>query len=532
MKGGEVENNSDALLSIANYVADYGIGIDCHSRFIQVCVLTRLDNTISRWERSYQTTWEGLCEARVEILAYLHRTLEVRAPSESTLTYCIESTAAYHYPVMLCFGGYPCVVNPLLAHAGRRKTDRLDARALAHQAITGTWRPSYTADAQLESIRLILNHRRRLVKERTKLTNSMNNMVLRFGHTFAAHCSNGAMRVSSGLQGDIAMPIFEALSQGKLPNRTGISPIVIPEAVRPCMVEIIERVKKLRKGVQNTGNRLLRQVEKSEFVCKGGELFNGADVIKRLRTIPGVGPLLSCTWLAQVGDATRFQRANQVAAFCGFDPSVMISAGKVTSHTRRKGSKFLHYMIKQGARGLITRAVEPLGMWGQQISKRHRKGGFNKAVGAVGRRMAVALWICHRDQVDFDYEKYDFWRPPDVPDVELSEVGFTPQVLRILVDAGYAKTGALVASFAKGELAQKKGVGCKCLGQLNAWISRNRKSRGRDCSSADKSSGEASASSEPITSRSSPTASCSKTGRSTSTTGGRKATSMSANTSK
>lgn len=99
-------------INIASYVADYGVGIDCHSRFIQVCVLTRDGDTISRWERRYSTTWEELCEALDWVISTLSGVLGVRAPTCNALVYCIESTGAYHYPVISCWAGYPCVVNP------------------------------------------------------------------------------------------------------------------------------------------------------------------------------------------------------------------------------------------------------------------------------------------------------------------------------------------------------------------------------------------------------------------------------------
>ncbi|MGH7134623.1 MAG: transposase [Pirellulales bacterium] len=147
---------------------------------------------------------------------------------------------------------------------------------------------------------------------------------------------------------------------------------------------MLERVNELNRAVTRQSNRLTTVVGKTEFVCRGGELRLGSEIMARHRTIPGVGPLMSATWLAQVGDATRFQNARQAQSFCGFDPSIMVSAGKVTAHTRKKGHVFLHYMIKQVAQNVINKANEPLGVWGRALSKRHRKGGYNKAVGAVG----------------------------------------------------------------------------------------------------------------------------------------------------
>lgn len=85
-------------------IADCGVGIDCHSRFIQVCVLANRDGTISRLETEYATTWEGLTEAREWALEAVTQMGEVR-PDPGAFAYCIESTACFHLPVILCFDG-------------------------------------------------------------------------------------------------------------------------------------------------------------------------------------------------------------------------------------------------------------------------------------------------------------------------------------------------------------------------------------------------------------------------------------------
>ena len=61
----------------------------------------------------------------------------------SPLHYCIESTSTYHLPVLLAWEGTPSVVNPSIAGATKKKTDKLDARLLAVHDLTGIWRPFY-----------------------------------------------------------------------------------------------------------------------------------------------------------------------------------------------------------------------------------------------------------------------------------------------------------------------------------------------------------------------------------------------------
>src|SRR5579859_4770792 len=135
----------------------YGIGIDCHSKFIQVCVRTSMAAEAIQ-EREFSTDWRDLLAARSWAVA----ALIADCPGfrrEGPLRYTIESTGCYHLPVIRAWGGVPSVVNPLLAAPTRRKTDRLDARLLAYHAITGLWPPSFLACDQLQTLRVLWNER-------------------------------------------------------------------------------------------------------------------------------------------------------------------------------------------------------------------------------------------------------------------------------------------------------------------------------------------------------------------------------------
>ena len=81
---------------------------------------------------------------------------------------CIESTGAYHMPVLLAWKAIPCVVNPLLAGPTRRKTDVLDARMLAHHSITGIWKPSFIPTESAQVLRVLWAARGEAVRAATR----------------------------------------------------------------------------------------------------------------------------------------------------------------------------------------------------------------------------------------------------------------------------------------------------------------------------------------------------------------------------
>src|SRR3954452_25099946 len=58
--------------------------------------------------------------------------------------------------------------------------------------------------------------------------------------------------------------------------------------------------------------------------CELRRLANADERLKALQRIFGIGPILACTILAEIGDATRFRRARQVVRAAGLDPSSAI----------------------------------------------------------------------------------------------------------------------------------------------------------------------------------------------------------------
>ncbi len=136
-------------ITLTDIIRPYGVGIDTHSKFIAVCVLIKQDGNVVRFEKNFPTAWTSMLKARDWVVSKLPNVLP------NLLEYCIESTGCYHLPVLQAFGGVPSVVNPMLAGATHRKTDKLDARMLAQQAMTGMWRRSFLARPEAQVLRVL-----------------------------------------------------------------------------------------------------------------------------------------------------------------------------------------------------------------------------------------------------------------------------------------------------------------------------------------------------------------------------------------
>lgn len=71
----------------------------------------------------------------------------------------------------------------------------------------------------------------------------------------------------------------------------------------------------------------------------------GDELITLLTSVTGIGTITALVWLCEIVIPNRFRHPKQIAAYCGYNPPLKVSAGKVTSHTRRKGNEILHSIL-------------------------------------------------------------------------------------------------------------------------------------------------------------------------------------------
>ncbi len=239
----------------------------------------------------------------------------------------------------------------------------------------------------------------------------MNNILLRFGHTF------GAESPCSSPEG---LAIIDAICAGQVVNVPGAKPEVLEPSVRDMLSKLVSEGEDFRGRAKSCFKAAVAYVERQKWPC-GGEPISGELLLDNLRTVPGVGPVTAMNWLCEITDPGRFASAKEMAAFCGCDPSLKVSAGKVTQHVRRKGNMKIHQALVQAAVAVIARSSDALGKWGAQIAAKHTKGGFRKAAGAVARRIAVGLWHVHLKSEPFSLSGYNFHRVPAADALAISE---------------------------------------------------------------------------------------------------------------
>ena len=101
-----------------------GVGIDCHSKFLQISVIVKAGKEFKKYQHTFPTDPKSIDAARKWVIDTIEKNsvppITVKA---DTLSYSIESTSTYHLPVVQRWGGIPEIVNPKLAGSSHRKTD-------------------------------------------------------------------------------------------------------------------------------------------------------------------------------------------------------------------------------------------------------------------------------------------------------------------------------------------------------------------------------------------------------------------------
>lgn len=455
----EIPDDADA-----EYVKEYGIGIDCHSRFIEVCVRYRNGKHIQKAQSSFSTEWNGLVAARDWCLAILRSKADPTPDlSEQPIHYLVESTASYHMPVCMAFGGDPTIINPTIAGATKRKTDVLDSRLLALHDQLNIWRESYIPSEDVKALRVMIAQRDRYLRDATASGNRINNILVRFGFTVGR---NGSVVKTPAIRS-----VVEDQISDDPPEIEGLCPTPIPMEVRLVLREEFARYDRFSAQAEDCKIRIFEKARSMEWETDTGTL-SGREMIRILSTAPQIGELTAIIWLARIVTPRRFRNAKALSAYCGLDPSLKISAGKVTSTVMRNGNKALHRALNMSAHRLIRHHNEMFGIWGYNLQQ--QTGKKKKAANAVARKLSVALYYMMKTGSEFTYDNYHSIRNIDVFNIPVEElVIINPdfkRYIRILKENNINTTVDLATAYITCSLGSCQGLGKKFFGILKDFL--------------------------------------------------------------
>ena len=447
-----------------HHTKSYGIGIDCHSKFIQVSVLVKRDLKVYEYRREFSTSWVALSNAYLWVTSVLSTASSPPVDMSKPLHYCIESTSSYHIPVVLSWKNNPSIVNPSIAGSTKRKTDVLDAKLLAIHDLTGIWRESFIPDSDVQQLRLLIGERCQYSKMATRVSNRIGNSLLKFGYTVGRENSVSKHSATRAI-------IENQISDSPDTDFSGLPPDGIPVDVRCAFREDYSLYDKFIMLTSDYTKRSIEKASSMEWQC-GNDKRPGNEVIKLLKTAPYIGEWTAVVWLSIVITTDRFPTAKALSAYCGLDPSLKISAKHVTSTVKRGGNKDLHNALTRAASNLIRLHAEPFGKWGYNLYQ--QTGRWKKATNAVACKLAVSLYYMQKKGEPFSYEQYELAHDIDVIDIPIeSLISINPSFRRYyhsLSQLEIKTTRELIHKYSECQLKSVKGLGKKFFTLVKEFI--------------------------------------------------------------
>jgi transposase len=260
---------------------------------------------------------------------------------------CVESRQAYQ------------ALKSLATH----KTDRNDARGLAHLARTGFFKPVHVKSLSAHAVRSLILARKKLVGQRVTLENQIRGLAVVFGvrlpRALTVAFISQALRASEGVPG------LSAAMQGLV-------------AVRATVLAAVGAI----------DADIKRMVRTSE-ACR------------RLMTIPGVGQLTALAFTAAIDDPGRFRRSRDIGAYLGLVPR-RYQSGEVdyTGSISKCGDRRVRTLLYEAANVMLTRYKGTLKLkeWAFAIAKR---SSMRKARIALARRLAIIMHAMLRHGTEF-----------------------------------------------------------------------------------------------------------------------------------
>src|SRR5436305_3939286 len=112
-------------------------------------------------------------------------------------------------------------------------------------------------------------------------------------------------------------------------------------------------------------------------------------------TVPGVNLICAASFMAAIGDVSRFMTSRKLVAYLGLDPKVRQSGEAPTRSGRisKRGSAIARWALVEAA-WQAGRQPGPLHAFYERTRARR---GHGKAIVATARKLAVLFW-CAEDE--------------------------------------------------------------------------------------------------------------------------------------
>jgi transposase len=330
----------------------YYIGLDIHKKTISYCVE----------DASGQIHREGkIGSTRCELDSWI-KTL----PQPRMIAMEATIFTGWIYDHLLPHAEKVKVANPLMLRAiaaAKRKNDRIDAGKIADCLRCDFLPECYMASTAIRNRRRTLRYRNLVLKQMTQMKNRISGLLMETGVSY---------------------------------NKQRLHKLGYFMELMSCNEEVNESIRPLLKLSRETIVRSQRLDYALVHSLERDPLL--AERLKRLRTIPGVGPITALTWALEIGDVSRFQSVKQAVSYCGLCSAERSSADKlVRMPISKQRNKHIQQVLVEAAK-LAPRYSHELAL---VYDRERQRGNKNRATLAVARKMVAYMLAVERKRQDF-----------------------------------------------------------------------------------------------------------------------------------
>jgi transposase len=242
------------------------------------------------------------------------------------------------------------------------KTDRKDARGIAHLLRMGWYRPVHGKSVPAQEVRALLAGRKL-----RDIELSMRGLLRGFG-----------LKV-----GEVSKVRFEMRIRELIAGHGMLEQVIEPLL---CAREALNRQ-------YNVLHRAMINLVRRDAVCR------------RLMTVPGVGAMVAITFTSSIDDPARFPRAIAVGAHFGLTPKRYQSGETdVVGAISKIGDEAVRTALYQAAHTMLTRSGQfsSLKRWAMEVARRR---GLKRATVALARKLTVVLLRMWTSETEFRFSR-------------------------------------------------------------------------------------------------------------------------------
>jgi transposase len=330
----------------------YFIGLDVHKKTISYCVK----------DAAGRVHQEGkIGSTRRELDAWIRALPRPRMIAMEATIF-----TGWIYDHLLPHAEKVKVAHPLMLRAitaAKRKNDRIDASKIADCLRCDFLPECHMAPTAIRDRRRILRYRHLVLRQAVQMKNRVCGLLMETGVSY------NKLRLHR-------MGYFEQL----LSTSDEIS-----DSIRPLLKLCREHIDRSIR----LDTALLRSLERDPLL---------SERLRRLRTIPGVGPITALTWALEVGDTSRFRSIKQAISYCGLCSAEKSSADKtLRTPISKQRNKHIQQVLVEAAR-LAPRYSDELALL---YERERQRGNTNRATLAVARKMVAHMLAVERRNTDF-----------------------------------------------------------------------------------------------------------------------------------